>query len=496
MKINLNLNSVDDYLTFLKVKALPQFKFSGRVVEFPDEYANSLGIKNERRKPVRFKPSPFLFDYQSDIARLAIKKQKFALFMACGLGKTLVMTEYIRHVADAIPKQKRILVVSPLMVVKQTIGETKRFYGDKLHIEQVRANQLGEWLQGGGGRIGITNYEAIIDGLPNDKLGCLILDESSMLKSHYGKWGTRLIEMGKGVDWKLCATGTPAPNDRIEYANHAVFLDHFPTVNSFLARFFVNRGQTDNRWELKPHAMRPFYRALSHWCIFVSNPGTYGWKDNSSPLPPINLHIERIDLNDAQNDAASQESKALFPVAGGITSRAKLAQIAKGFHNGKHIGSSKPAFIKGLIDSWPDESTIIWCRYNAEQDLMASEMPNAASMSGTTPDDVRVQMIDDFQSGKQKTLITKAKICGFGLNLQICTRMVFSTLQDSYEEYWQAIKRANRVGSTRPLNVHAPITEIERPMVDTVLRKAREVEQDEHEQEAIFKEESKEFINV
>jgi hypothetical protein len=56
--------------------------------------------------------------------------------------------------------------------------------------------------------------------------------------------GADVHRLGRGLDWKLALTGTPAPNDRIEYANHAVFLDHFPTVNSFLARFFVNRGQT------------------------------------------------------------------------------------------------------------------------------------------------------------------------------------------------------------------------------------------------------------
>jgi hypothetical protein len=64
----------------------------------------------------------------------------------------------------------------------------------------------------------------------------MILDESSMLKSMYGTWGQRLIDLGKGLQWKLCLTGTPAPNDRIEYGNHAVFLDRVPTLNAFLAK--------------------------------------------------------------------------------------------------------------------------------------------------------------------------------------------------------------------------------------------------------------------
>jgi superfamily II DNA or RNA helicase len=194
-------------------------------------------------------PRPWLFDYQRDIATTAIRKRKFAVFADCGLGKTPIFLEYVRHVNAVLPKGRAILMVCPLMVVRQTIAEAKRFYGDELAIEQVVAKDLPAWTQKGG-RIGITNYEAITDDVEQGRIGALILDESSMLKSHYGKWGTRLIELGRGLEWKLAGTGTPAPNDRIEYANHAVLLDQFPTVNSFLARFFVNRGQTNERWEL------------------------------------------------------------------------------------------------------------------------------------------------------------------------------------------------------------------------------------------------------
>ena len=75
-----------------------------------------------------------------------------------------------------------------------------------------------------------------------------------------------------------------------------------------------------------------------------------------------------------------------------------------------------------------------------------------------------MELIEDFKSGKRKVLISKPKILGFGLNLQIATRQVFSGLQDSYEEYYQAVKRSNRYGSTKPLNVHIPVTELEIPM--------------------------------
>ena len=94
------------------------------------------------------------------------------------------------------------------------------------------------------------------------------------------------------------------------------------------------------------------------------------------------------------------------------------------------------------------------------------------------------------QARQSSTLISKPRILGFGLNLQVATRQVFSGLQDSYEEFYQCVKRSNRIGSTKPLNVHIPVTELEEPMVENVLQKAHRVEQDTREQEAVFREES------
>ncbi|MFN9294785.1 MAG: SNF2-related protein, partial [Planctomyces sp.] len=174
-----------------------------------------------------------MFDYQRDIKRLAIQKKKFAIFADCGLGTTLMLLEFSRHVMETTGK--RVLIVAPLMVVEQTVEEARRFYSSALPVVQVRAAGLQEWLNATGPEIGVTNYEAIREGLTAGNLAGLVLDESSMLKNHYGEWGLRLIDMGRGLQWKLCASGTPAPNDRIEYANHAVFLDRAKTTNEFLA---------------------------------------------------------------------------------------------------------------------------------------------------------------------------------------------------------------------------------------------------------------------
>lgn len=485
MIIDFNYNSTDSYRTFLKVRQCPVYQFRGTSAFVPDEYSEAFGYSKVDAE-LDYEPSSFLFDYQRDIARIAIQKRKFAIFADCGLGKTFMLLEFARHAARA--SGGKVLIVSPLMVCKQTMDESAKWYPD-LKVGVVPSSNLNHWMNTtveGECQIGLTNYEAIREGLIAGQLKGLILDESSMLKSHYGAWGLRLIELGRGLQWKLCATGTPAPNDRIEFANHAVFLDRAKTVNEFLASYFINRGETQNRWELKPHALKPFYRNLADWSIFLTNPATYGWKDNVGVTPPIHVHIEHVDLTDDQRQAAQQLTGNLLTTSvGGIGERGKLSQIAKGKGG---MTTNKPNFIKSLVESWPDESTIIWCNYNEEQDSIERVFPDAVSISGDTPEHKRQEYVDRFKSGDAKVLISKPKILGFGLNLQICTRQIFSGLKDSYEEYYQAVKRSNRIGSTRPLHVHIPVTELEMPFVENVLRKAGRVESDTREQEELFRE--------
>lgn len=491
MELTLNPNNVADYRRFLAIKRLPIYRIRGSSAWFPDEYAKRLGIIPVADVTGRtYTPGVLrLFDYQRDITALSLRKRKFAVFADCGLGKTMILLEYVRHVLSELPHDRRVLIVSPLMVVRQTMAEAAAWYGDRLPLERVEAKNLSAWLDGAGDcRLGITNYEALRDDTPQGNLGALILDESSMLKSMYGKWGATCIRLGKGLNWKLCLTGTPAPNDRIEYGNHAVFLDQEPTLNAFLARYFVNRGQTNNRWELKPHALEPFYRSLSHWCIFLTNPATYGWKDNCDSIPPIHVHIHDVEMTDEQRAAVKEECGDLsLANIGGIGKRSTLGQIGKGNYRGRKVKTNKIDFIRGLLDTWRDESTLLWCLYNDEQKLIAREFPDAANIDGGTPHDERMKLIGEFQAGTRRELTSKPKILGFGLNLQIATRQIFSGLQDSYESFYQAVKRSNRYGSTRPLNVHIPVTEVERPMIETVLRKAKQVQQDTEAQEQIFK---------
>lgn len=499
--LTFDLHSIESYRMFLKVRSLPSYRIQGRQATFPDEYAHLLGIEpNTNSDSDEYVAPDWFFDYQKAITKMAIEKKRFAAFVDCGLGKTLIIFEFFRHAMKSLRKKnKKFLIISPLMVCRQMIEEYEVFYSEEKDyeaLEYIPAKNLQEWLNGDTPAVAITNYDALKPNLTSTSLGGMACDESSMLKSHYGKWATKILQLGKGLEYKLCTTGTPAPNDRIEYANHAVFLDHFPTVNSFLATYFVNRGQTGERWILKDHAKEHFYRSLSHWSIFLSNPSTYGWEDNDELLPPIYTHFHDVELTEEQLNIMGAEYRETGDVkTGGITRRTQLAQLAKGVYQKERVETNKTQAILDLVRSWPEESTIIWCLYNYEQDRIGEVFPEAANIYGHTKQEERQRVLKDFITGKIKTIITKPKILGFGLNLQVATRHVFSGIQDSYEQFYQAIKRSNRVGSTQPLNVHIPLTPIEQPMYDTIARKAKMIDEDTRYQEKLFYSNWKERID-
>jgi hypothetical protein len=68
-------------------------------------------------------------------------------------------------------------------------------------------------------------------------------------------------------------------------------------------------------------------------------------------------------------------------------------------------------------------------------------------------------------------LITKTSIAGFGLNWQHCARIAFVGLNDSWEQYYQAIRRCWRYGQKRPVTAHVVLSDIEDVVAKNVARK-------------------------
>jgi hypothetical protein len=85
----------------------------------------------------------------------------------------------------------------------------------------------------------------------------------------------------------------------------------------------------------------------------------------------------------------------------------------------------------------------------------------------------KVGAVQGFVSGSIRVMVSKPKILGFGMNFQHCSHMAFVGLSDSYEAYYQCIRRCWRFGQLRPVHTHIVVSEAERMVVENVRRKEK-----------------------
>jgi hypothetical protein len=228
-----------------------------------------------------------MFDFERDITWWALKKGKAAVWSACGTGKTFVELEYGYRVHKYTGKD--VLIVAPLSVTSQTVREGEKF-GISVNLCRTQKD-----VKPG---LNITNYE-MIEHFDPDKFICIILDESSILKSFDGKYRTMLIDMFKDTPYKLSCTATPAPNDFMEFGNHAEFTGVM-SRNEMLATFFVHDGSDTAKWRLKGHAESDFWAWIATWAVVLQKPSDLGYSDEGFELPP--LHIHEIIVESPKNE--------------------------------------------------------------------------------------------------------------------------------------------------------------------------------------------------
>lgn len=381
-----------------------------------------------------------LFDFQRDLVVWALRKGRCALFADTGLGKTRMQLEWGRLTG------KRCLFVAPLAVTHQTIREAADI---GMTVTYCRSQEDADQA---GGHI-ITNYE-MVGHFDPDVFGAVVLDESSILKNFTGVTRNTLISTFKDTPFRLACTATPAPNDVTEFANHAEFLGVMSRVD-MLATFFVH---DDQGWRLKGHAQTPFYRWMASWGMTVRMPSDLGYEDGAFQLPELN--VEPVVVHASWQP----EGKLFADTLSGITERTQVR---------KQTLPERTAQVAKMVNN-SDEPWLVWVGLNDEQNALADLIPDAAVVQGSDSPEDKADRLLGFVSGEHRVLITKPSIAGFGLNFQHCRNMAFCGVGDSYEQYYQAIRRCWRFGQTQPVNAYIVLSDPEQHIYANVLRKERD----------------------
>lgn len=384
-----------------------------------------------------------LFDYQKDLVIWSLKIGKSAIFADTGLGKTFMQLEWARIVNKKT--NKPILIVAPLAVTQQTKDEAEKL---NITIDYVRTQN--ECTNG----INITNYERVENFIP-DFFGAIVLDESSMLKSFTGVYKKLLIDNFRNTEYKLCCSATPAPNDYMELGNHSEFLNVM-NLTEMLSMFFVHDGGDTSHWRLKGHAVERFWEWVSSWSAIIKNPADLGYDGTKHMLPKLNE-------NNCIVISKENDSDMLFDLPANTLDERRSAQ--------KNSFYDRCEKTIELIKNNPDEQWLIWCNFNDEANYLHKMIPNSINVQGSDSPEDKAKNLLDFGKGKIKYLITKPKIASFGLNWQNCHNIIFNSLNDSYEQYYQAIRRCYRFGQKNEVNVYRILSDVEINILDNIQRK-------------------------
>lgn len=380
--------------------------------------------------------NPALFDFQRDIVHWALAKGRAAIFADCGLGKTLMQLAWSSEVHKAT--NKPVLILAPLAVASQTAAEGRRF-----GIPATVAESPKDIIDG----INITNYDKL-DRFDTSVFAGVVLDESSILKSFTGKVRTALINAFCRTPYRLACTATPAPNDYMELGNHSEFLGVM-TRTEMLSMFFVHDGGETSKWRLKGHAEGAFWHWMAGWAVVLDNPVSLGYRDEGYTLPELRMHEIIVD-----GDTPTTEKLTL-------TQRRNAR---------KESLDARCQAAADLVNS-SHEQWLVWCDLNAESEKLHELCRMSRQVLGSDKAAYKSSTMLGFSVGVLKCLITKPKIAGFGMNWQNCHNMIFVGLSDSYEQYYQAVRRCWRFGQTQPVDVYIIISAKEGTVKENIERK-------------------------
>lgn len=400
------------------------------------DYSEFIRAKAGTEVDAGFEPQQIgshLFDFQSAIVEWACKRGRAAIFADTGLGKTAMQVEWARQVAEHTGG--RVLILAPLCVAQQTVEESAKF--------GTRVKYCRDEVQTGGDELIITNYEMVDHFDVTDYAG-VVLDESSILKSHDSKTRAKIIEMFRDTPYKLSCTATPSPNDHMELGNQAEFLGVM-TATEMLAMFFVHDGGDTSQWRLKGHGKTRFWEWMAKWSVCIRNPADLGFNGDSYILPGLNLQQHIIESPEA--------------LPGQLFSG--LAQTLTERRDAKRQSMAERVKLTADMVNSHNRPTIVWCHLNDESKALAGAIPDAVEVTGSMTADEKEKAIMAFTHGEKRVIVSKASICGFGMNWQHCHDMVFAGLDDSFESYYQAVRRCYRFGQKEIVNVHLVSAESE-----------------------------------
>jgi hypothetical protein len=249
----------------------------------------------------------------------------------------------------------------------------------------------------------------------------------------------------------------------MELGNHAEFLGVM-TRSEMLSTFFVHDGGDTAKWRLKGHAEQKFWEWVASWACMIKTPADLGYSAEGYILPELRIH------------ECTVESKAGVDAVGQGLIFSETAKTLNDRRAARRNSQSARVAKAAEIANTSDDQVLTWCNLNSESADLSVAINESVEVKGADTNDHKINAILDFTAGKIKAIISKPEIYGFGINLQNCHKIIFVGLSDSFEQYYQVVRRCWRFGQKHPVDVYIITSEAEGAVKQNIERKQKDAE--------------------
>ncbi len=389
-----------------------------------------------------------------------------------GLGKTLqviafLLSEYI----DAAPSEnKRCLIVAPASLVFNWSSEVEKF-APALHVKTVTgtAAERDKVIHESGERdILLTSYDLLrrdIEKYAGVKFYCQVIDEAQYIKNHNTQAAKAVKEIEAG--FKLALTGTPVENRLSEL--WSIFDYLMPGFLYSYQRFrgeieipVVQNGDEEAMRKLQkligPFVLRRLKKDVLTDLPDKLEENAYA-KLEGEQLKLYDAHVQRMRiLLDKTSEEEFRNSKIQI-----LAELTKLRQIccdpALIFEDYKE-NSAKMDMCIDLVRNAVNggHKLLLFSQFTSMLERIRAALEKEGidcyMLTGSTPKEKRVQMVDAFNKDDTPVFCISLKAGGTGLNLTAADIVIH------YDPWWnlavqnQATDRAHRIGQKNVVNVY------------------------------------------
>ena len=404
-------------------------------------------------------------EYQEYAKEFIVNQNISALFLDCGLGKTVITLTAIWELMLDYFEVRKVLVIAPLRVARDT-------WPAELHKwEHLKGIEMSAVLGSERERVTALNRRADVYVINRENVEWLagygkwdfdmvVIDELSSFKSHKTKRFKALKKVRPMVKRIVGLTGTPAPNGLIDLWAEIGLLDMGQRLGRFIGgyreRFFVPDKRSREMvfsYKLRDGAEEAIYGLISDICISMK-------AADYLEMPECIYNRVEVVMNEKERKLYQQLERDMLISfedgdidavnAAGLSN--KLMQMANGAVYDenkavKHIHDRKLEALEDLVEAANGKAVLIayWYKHDLERIkkyVGAVELDTAEDMRKWNAGEIPVEVIHPASAGH-------------GLNLQAGgSTLIWFGLTWSLELYQQMNARLWRQGQKETVVIH------------------------------------------